>query len=85
MVDEPLVAGWRDATFLRRPGRAQVRHIAVRDGDEWFARCVGGRALHGEHTMPLDGSMLAPAAQVHPNGRCRRPGCRVKWPAEYAP
>lgn len=80
-----LMAGWRNATLLASPGRAEVSHIAVQDGGTWFARCQGGRDLRGKRSRPLDETSLKPAVQVHPNGRCMQPGCRVSWPTEYAP
>lgn len=80
-----LMAGWRDATLLSSPGRAEVCHIAVRDGNTWFARCQGGRHMSGKRCRPLDESTIKPAVRVHPNGRCMQPGCRVQWPAEYVP
>lgn len=80
-----LLAGRRDASFYDHPGRAEVSHIAVEDGGTWYARCQGGRHYHGKRCRPLDENTLRLAVQVHPGGRCRQPGCRVKWPAEHRP
>jgi hypothetical protein len=80
-----LLAGRHDATFLKSPGRAEVSHIAVQDGTGWFARCQGGRHMRGKRCRPLVEETLRLAVQVHPNGRCMQPGCRVKWPADYQP
>ncbi len=83
MDNDQLLAGRRDATFVRSPGRAEVAHIAVTDnGDDYYARCAPGRHLHGQRCIPL--TMLDPAEQIHPNARCRHPGCRVAWP-DYRP
>lgn len=83
-MSEELLAGPRDANFVASPGRAYRRHIAVtEDGQHYFARCAPGRHLRGPRCIPLIETMLCPAEQVHPGGRCQQPGCRVKWPAEY--
>jgi hypothetical protein len=83
MAEQELLAGRRDATFLASPGRAEVAHVAVEDRGGWFAACAPGRHLRGRRCILLVEETLREAVTVHPNGRCRQPGCRVRWPAEY--
>ena len=84
-MESEVLAGRRDALWFARPGRAEVSHVAVSEnGRNWFAACASGRHLRGKRCRPLVGDLLRPAREVHPNGRCRHPGCRVRWPA-YQP
>lgn len=80
----PMLAGgqyqadWRDATFLSRPDvrTIKARHIVV--ASHRYAIGSGSVALAAAcdpmRIALLDGP--ADATEVHPNGRCRRPGCR---------
>lgn len=89
------LAADRDASLLKSPGRAEVRHIALdhdgepatRRDETMFAACRPGRNVRsgrGEAlAMPLCEFAAVPAETVHPGGRCQRPGCRNRWPEAY--
>jgi predicted nuclease of restriction endonuclease-like (RecB) superfamily len=53
-------------------------HVAV--GDPWTSpsSLSTQRATHENHPPPQ------PAQPVHPHGRCRRSGCRLRWPGHGA-
>jgi hypothetical protein len=87
MAESEQLAGWRDSTLIATPGRPEVLHLAVTEnGEDYYARCAPGRTVRGpQRCRPLDPNTLKPAIEVHPNGRCRHPGCRAKWPAGYRP
>ena len=65
---EPLEAARRDASFYRKPGRAEVDHIVMTDG---FSGC-GNVVLYVEGCMD--------AENVPENDRCMRRGCKERWP-----
>ena len=62
------LAGWRDASWWRSNGVAHVYHVSL-DG---FAACNRG--------MLLIEDQLFEAALVPPAVRCRRSGCKTRWP-----
>jgi hypothetical protein len=76
-MTEVLMAASRDASWYQSPGRAYVMHVAViRDEtDCWQPTCNPLRAL-------LDETTGRPAANVPERERCRRPGCRTRWPKQ---
>ena len=75
-----LQAGRRDASFLNRPDVHSVKanhvvvashHYAVGSGIS-----VAAAACDPVGIMIFTDAGLRDATEVHPNGRCRRPGCR---------
>jgi hypothetical protein len=74
-----LQAAWRDASFLSRPDIYSIKasHIVVAS----HRYAVGGgisvpaAACNPVHIM-IDTGGSRDATEVHPNGRCARPGCR---------
>lgn len=81
MSTKVMMAGWREASFLRSHGRARVYHVAVSTEGEWFAACAPGRHLRGQRCLPIDPPSLTPAHGVRLSLRCQHPGCRARWPA----
>jgi hypothetical protein len=75
-VSGEVLAGLRDASWYERPGQALQRHIVL---DGWHAACSpphpGRRAR-----MLLVEFTAVPAAEVPDVARCKRPGCRQRWP-----
>ncbi|ANZ14436.1 hypothetical protein SNOUR_05585 [Streptomyces noursei ATCC 11455] len=74
-----LQAGWREASFLRRPDvySIKARHVVVASHRYAVAGgMVTAAAACSPTQIAIDSSLLEDAAEVHPNGRCRRPGCR---------
>jgi hypothetical protein len=65
-----LMAASRDASWYQSPGRAYVMHVAT---GTWQPTCNPLRAL-------LDETTGRPAVNVPERVRCRRPGCRTRWP-----
>ncbi len=78
MIGGRLQAGWRDASFLRSPDvhSVKARHIVIASREVAIA---GGGASGLAAACDPRRIMICPptrdAAEVHPNGRCRRPGC----------
>jgi hypothetical protein len=69
-MTEVLMAARRDASWYQYPGTAYVMHVAT---DTWQPACNPLHALLAEFTAK-------PAADVPEHARCRRPGCRTRWP-----
>lgn len=65
-----LLAAPRDASLFAHPGVARKRHIIAADR---------GSACQG-HALVL--SLAEPAAQVEAVLRCRRNGCKERWPQD---
>lgn len=63
-------AAKRDASWYAYPGTAWQYHIVVGD---LLPACNPQGALLTEETA-------RPAEEVAEDVRCRRPGCRVRWP-----
>lgn len=70
-----IQAARRDASLSRSPGRAARHHVVVNDR----AGC-NQHDLLSNNAMPLQDHRVA-AAKVDPVLRCRRNGCRERWPA----
>ena len=70
----PLMAATRDAAWYGRPAidRGVKYHVCL-DG-EFVPACNPNRALLSEHSRQH-------AAEVPTFQRCRRPGCRSRWPS----
>ncbi len=85
MVSAELQAGWRDASFLVRPGRAEVCHVAVDhpDGAGLVAACKSGHQWGNRHVIYL--GEVQPARGIHLTRRCQRNGCKQRWPAYSDP
>lgn len=66
-----VYAAWRDASWCRSPGRARVYHV---NAGEWMGACK-------RRWLILNEDSCLPAGDVPAHLRCRRPGCRVRWPA----
>lgn len=87
MIGPAVWAGLRDASWYSCPAVRGVRqyHVAL-PADPLFPdgllspACNPSRAFLNEET-------LEPAREITPAHRCRRPGCRTRWPAcdETAP
>jgi hypothetical protein len=79
LSDGRLVAGHRDATFVSCPDVYSIKasHIVVASHEYAVA---GGERLAAAACDPrriaIDVGLNRPATEVHPNARCRRPGCR---------
>lgn len=69
---DELLAAPRDASLFSHPGVARKRHIIA--GDR-------GSACQG-HALAL--SLAEPAEQVAAVLRCRRNGCKERWPQNAA-
>jgi hypothetical protein len=75
VADDELMAATRDASWTDRPNTRSVKqfHIVL-PGTKWLPAC-------NPSNMLLDSDESArPAAQVPVPNRCRRPGCKVRWP-----
>ena len=76
-------AAKRDASWYDKPGQSWRWHIVLR---EQYAACS---PPHPERNhwprmvLAIDGSGggTRPAAEVPDISRCRRPGCRQRWPS----
>ncbi|MDX3672698.1 hypothetical protein [Streptomyces europaeiscabiei] len=74
-----LQAGHRDASFLRRPDvrTDKASHIIVVSHEYAVGRGVTTSAAACDpKRIMIDEGLVRDAVAVHPNGRCRRPGCR---------
>lgn len=72
-----LMAGTRDASWWNHPDvtKVKVLHVAIiggRGGNIWTACC--------DPRIPLVENHSWRAADVPEGLRCRRSGCRVRWP-----
>jgi hypothetical protein len=71
-------AAMRDASQLRRPGTASKYHVVSDDMGAWSA--CGASPLVLETVSLPAGDVTLDAALVPPGLRCRRKGCRERWP-----
>lgn len=79
LAEGRLVAGHRDATFLRSPDiySIKARHVVVVSHEYAVGRGVTtSAAACNPRQIAIDVSLNKPAADVHSNARCQRPGCR---------
>jgi hypothetical protein len=75
-----VYAAPRDASFLSRPDTHTPKKVHVARED-WTAACASPTSRSSRCNPLLDESQSRPAAEVPVWLRCRRPGCRVRWPA----
>jgi hypothetical protein len=70
----PMLAGPRDASFFRSPGRSRGRyHIITGDGG-------------GACGLPMvDERLGTPASDVPEDERCQRPGCKAAYKRNAQP
>jgi hypothetical protein len=74
------MAAWRDASWYEHPGKAWVYHVVLGD---FQPACNQSNSMRTG--VSLCDFTVRPAAEVPLRLRCRRPGCRVRWPAEVLP
>ena len=79
-------AATRDASWYRRPsthGPDLVYHVVREEIHRQEGACgVPVVALEG---FSLERDVTVDAATVRPEHRCRRPGCKARWPAWIKP
>ena len=75
--DGRLQAGWRDATFLNSPDvhSIKARHVVVASHQIAIGSGATGSPRPATPRRIMIGFPVKDATEVHPNGRCRRPGC----------
>lgn len=75
-------AALRDASWYRNPsthGKDLVYHV-VRDDVHQGEGACGVAVVATEGFAPVR-NVTVPAESVLPEHRCRRPGCKARWPA----
>jgi len=73
-------AALRDASWYRRPNTASkplTYHVLAGSLSEGLGAC--GLLLVALDTMDRDATEAAET--ISPHNRCRRPGCKARWPA----
>jgi hypothetical protein len=77
LFDGRLQAGWRDASFLNSPDvhSIKARHVVVASRQIAIGGGARGLAAACDPRRIMIGFPVKDATEVHPNGRCRRPGC----------
>lgn len=83
MSDE-LMAAMRDASWFRKPGRAGRYHVVIKRPDGLEAACGQFAFLQRDADAFRSRGAIERAADVALVLRCRRNGCRQRWP-EPAP
>jgi hypothetical protein len=73
-----LQAGWRDASFLSSPNvrTIKARHVVVASRQIAIGAGATGIAAACDPRRIMIGFPVRDATEVHPNGRCSRPGCK---------
>lgn len=75
-----LRAAIRDASWYRNPsthGKDLVYHVVRADIHQGEGACgVAVIATEGRHRQDA----TLPAENIRPEYRCRRPGCKARWP-----
>jgi hypothetical protein len=86
LFDGRLQAGWRDATFLSSPDvhSIKARHVVVASHQIAIGGGATGLAAACDPRRIMIGFPVKDATEVHPNGRCHRPGCAQLF-AQAAP
>lgn len=72
-------AATRDASWYNKPGVAMQYHV-VMEGAGWYAACSPPKPGQGLPRMLLVDFTVVDAAEVTEIARCKRPGCRQRWP-----
>jgi hypothetical protein len=84
-----LRAARRDASFFNSPGYAARYHVIIgvprsggyEPGPPWDVPACNRNPMFEHNAMPLDLDFTGlPARMVDPVLRCRRRGCRERWP-----
>jgi hypothetical protein len=76
-----VMAAMRDASWYTRPGRAEVFHVAMIVGDDtWMPACNQRATEPGMRGVILNEDTLTDASGIRESRRCRRAGCRQRWP-----
>lgn len=73
-----LQAGWRDASFVNCPDvhSIKARHVVVASRQIALGSGATGLAAACDPRRIMIAWPLRDATEVHPNGRCARPGCK---------
>lgn len=69
-------AAWRDASWYKKPGTAYRYHVV---GDDSGSACSGMPLILESVSIPVR-DQTVPAESVAEHLRCKRRGCRERWP-----